>query len=393
MNVPLLDLSRQHQALKDELMAAFAKTLDSGRFILGSEVEALEQETARYCQARHGIACASGSDALLLSLMAFGIGPGDEVITSPYSFFATASCIARMGAKAVFADISLRCFNLDPQDVLRKITPRTKAIIPVHLFGQSADMAPCLAVAREKGIKIIEDAAQAIGAEYRGQRVGGIGDVGCLSFFPTKNLGGLGDGGMLVTNDSALAEKLKILRLHGAKTEYNHQWLGINSRLDAIQASFLRIKLRHLDEWTEARQRNASLYIAKITAAGLADAPSGCQGCANPVPSSSGKPIILPAACQSRHVYNQFVIRTVNPSARNALRQFLQDGNIGSRVYYPVSLHQQPCFASWGYRAGDLPNSEAANQTSLALPIFPELTESQITHVVDSLAAFNWNSL
>jgi dTDP-4-amino-4,6-dideoxygalactose transaminase len=392
-NVPLLDLRAQHQKLKAELMQAFEQAIDSGRFIMGPEVENLEKEVAQYCQARYAIGCASGSDALLLALMAYGIGPGDEVITSPYTFFATASCIARVGAKAVFADICPHCFNLDPRDVLKKMSGKTRAIIPVHLFGQSADMEPWLQEARKREIRIIEDAAQAIGSRYHGKPVGAIGDVGCLSFFPTKNLGALGDAGMLLTNDAGLAEKLRVLRVHGAKVEYDHQWLGVNSRIDALQAAFLRIKLRHLDEWAEARRRNAAIYTRLLVKTGLADPTSQRQGCGdNATVYASGKPLFLPAVCQEGHVYNQFVIQVRDPKTRDPFRKHLESQGISVRVYYPISLHLQKCFSHWGYRNGDLPNSEHANRVTLALPIFPELTEPQQQQAVDAMKAFNWKA-
>ena len=396
MKVPLLDLTLQHRKLKKELRAAFARVLDHGKFILGPEMELFEKETARLCRARHAIACASGSDALLLSLMALGVGPGDEVITSPYSFFATASCIARLGARAVFADISLCCYNLDPAEVLKKISPRTRAILPVHLYGQSADMRPYLQPAKERGIPVVEDAAQAIGAELNGRPVGALGEVGCLSFFPTKNLGGLGDGGMLLTNNAGLAEKLRILRVHGAQPKYYHQALGINSRLDTLQAALLRVKLRHLRGWTEARKRNAALYVQLIVKAGLANPPVSSRrdrGCVNDdTDGRLRKPLVLPVCCQSNHVYNQFVIRLANPAARNALRRHLQSKGVGAEIYYPVPLHLQKCFDGWGYRAGDFPKSEQAAATTLALPIFPELSGKQLRHVVKSLGSFDWKS-
>lgn len=391
MNVPLLDLGRQHQAIETELRAAFNTVLRHGKFILGPEVVEFEKEVASHCGAKHAISCASGSDALLLALMAFDIGPGDEVITSPYSFFATASCIARLGAKAVFADISLRCYNLDPADVLKKITPRTKAIIPVHLYGQAADMAPWLDEAKRRGIRVIEDAAQAIGAHYRGRPVGGFGDVGCFSFFPSKNLGGFGDGGLMTANDDALAEKLRVLRVHGGKPKYYHNLLGVNSRLDTVQAALLRVKLPHLEGWAAARARNAALYTKLLVEAGIASPSQGCNGCTHEASDEAGKaPLILPAACQSRHVYNQFVVRTRIPAARDRLRDHLQNAGIGTEIYYPVPLHLQKCFAAWSYKAGDLPRAEKAAASTLALPIFPELTEAEIREVVRCLGGFDW---
>jgi dTDP-4-amino-4,6-dideoxygalactose transaminase len=390
MNVPLLDLGPQHEKLTGEFRSAFEKVLASGKFILGPEVELFEKEIAAACQSRHAISCASGSDALLLSLMALDVGPGDEVITSPYSFFATASCIARLGAEAVFADINLCCYNLDAREVLKKITPRTKAIIPVHLYGQSAEMEPYLAIAADKKIGIVEDAAQAIGAEYEGQPIGALGHIGCLSFFPTKNLGGLGDGGMLLTNDDKLAERLRILRVHGAHPKYYHQQLGINSRLDTLQAAFLRVKLPHLPHWTDGRRKNSLYYIEKLVEVGLAAQPN--DGHHGHVSKSKDKPLILPCRCQSSHVYNQFVIRLRNPDVRDPLRKHLETAGIGSEIYYPLSLHLQECFAIWGYGKGDFPNSELASASTIALPIFPELTNEQLDAVVKALISFKWSS-
>lgn len=380
MNVPLLDLGRQHQAIEPELREAFNAVLRHGKFILGPEVAEFEREVAPLCGAKHAVSCASGSDALLLALMAFGVGPGDEVITSPYSFFATASCIARLGAKAVFADISLESYNLDPDEVRKKISPRTKAILPVHLYGQAAEMAPWLEEAKRRGIRVIEDAAQAIGARYRGELVGGFGDVGCFSFFPSKNLGGFGDGGLMTTNDDELAGKLRILRVHGAAPKYYHGLLGINSRLDTIQAALLRVKLPRLDGWATARARNAELYAKLLVAAGAAaPAPEG---------EASAAPFILPSAGQTRHVFNQFVLRARAPAMRDRLREHLQKSGVGTEIYYPVPVHLQKCFAGWGYLEGDLPRAERAAASTLALPIFPELTEAEIAHVARAIVAF-----
>ncbi len=386
MSVPLLDLHLQHQKLEPELTRAFLQVLHHGKFILGPEVELFEKEVAVLCQVQHAISCASGSDALLLALMALDIGPGDEVITTPYSFFATASCIARVGAKAVFADISLGCYNLDPNEVIKKITPRTKAIIPVHLFGQSADMGYYLDLAHDRGIRVIEDAAQAMGAMYRGKPVGSLGDVGCFSFFPTKNLGGFGDGGMLLTNNDEFAEKLQVLRVHGAKPKYHHHQLGINSRLDTLQAALLRVKLPYLSQWTEARQRNAAFYVREIVQAGLAEEPIRCNhGDDKSANQRATKPFILPSFCQADHVYNQFIIRTSDPAARDPLRRHLESFGMGTEIYYPVPLHLQKCFSQWGYDQGDFPMSELASHSTLALPIFPELTENQLKEVVKVL--------
>lgn len=378
MKVPLLDLNRQHRKLERELTDAFRQVLDHGRFILGPEMELFEKEAAAACGARHAIACASGSDALLLALMGFDIGPGDEVITTPYSFYASSSCIARVGARAVFADIEMDTCNVDPAEVLKKFSPRTKAIIPVHLYGQSASMKPWLDEAKRRGVRVIEDACQAIGAEYEGRPVGTIGDVGCLSFFPTKNLGGLGDGGMLLAGDDALAEKLRVLRVHGMKPKYHHPFLGVNARMDTLQAAMLRVKLPHLAGWAAARRRNADTYTRLMKEAGFAGA------------EKDGRPVILPSTCQTNHVFNQFVIRTRRPEARDPLRKHLDACGVGTEIYYPVPLHVQKCFASWNYKMGDFPKSELAAASTLALPIFPELTEEELGHVVKSIGSFRF---
>jgi dTDP-4-amino-4,6-dideoxygalactose transaminase len=388
MKVPLFELGTQHQQLLNEFQAAFNHVLSHGKFILGPEVEQFEKETALYCKAKHGISCASGSDALLLALMVYGIGPGDEVITSPYSFFATASCVARLGAKAVFADISLSSYNLDPEEVLKKITPKTKAIIPVHLYGQSTETMPYLKIAKEKGIAIVEDAAQAIGAHHHGQPVGAIGDIGCISFFPTKNLGGLGDGGMLLTNDDSLAEKLRVLRVHGSKPKYYHHELGINSRLDTLQAAFLRVKLPHLARYAKARQKNAAIYEKAFVESGLAEASSSSTSNIE----QSDRPLILPKKTQDVHVYNQYVIRTKDSKLRDPLRKHLDSHGVGSEIYYPVPLHLQGCFSNWKYQKGDFPKSELAAESTIALPIYPELTESQLNFVVKTIESFPWKT-
>ncbi len=377
MKVPLFDLSRQHQPLENQFLKAFQQVVQHGKFILGPEVELFEKEIAAACQSKHAISCASGSDALLLALMACDIGSGDEVITSSYSFFATASCIARVGARAVFAEIDPITYNLDPADVLRKISPKTKAIIPVHLYGQSAEMTPYLSICRERGIRIIEDVAQSIGAEHRGKPVGVIGDIGCYSFFPTKNLGGLGDGGMLLAQDTSLAEKLRILRVHGAHPKYHHDLLGVNSRLDTLQAAMLRVKLPHLNSWAEARIQNAQIYIEALTKAGVGE-----------FDLKGTKPVILPAALQSRHVYNQFVIRTRDPETRDALRTHLEKQGVGTEIYYPIPLHLQKCFSLWGYRTGELPLTELACRSTIALPVFPELQKDEILHVAKQIQDF-----
>jgi dTDP-4-amino-4,6-dideoxygalactose transaminase len=369
MKVPLLDLKEQNQALRPEIEIALGRVLDTNGFILGSEVAALEKELADYCGAKHAIACASGSDALLLALMALDIGPDDEVITTPYSFFATVSSITRLGAKPIFVDIDPKTYNLDVSQIEAKITPRTKAIEPVHLYGQSADMTTLLEISRKHGIPIVEDAAQAIGAEEKGRRVGSLGEIGCFSFYPSKNLGGMGDGGFLTTNDDAVAEKLFALRVHGSREKYHHKWVGLNSRLDGFQGAVLRVKLPHLDSWTERRQQNAAVYRTLFTDAGLAEE------------------VILPKERDDvRHIYNQFVIRV--PGKRDKLRAFLSDHGIGTDIYYPVPLHLQECFAYLGNEVGDLPESEKASIETLALPIFPELRQEQLERVVNKITEF-----
>jgi dTDP-4-amino-4,6-dideoxygalactose transaminase len=367
--VPLLDLKAQHRTIRSEVLAAMTRVVDSQHFVLGEEVYALETEIAAYCRVKHSIGCASGSDALLLALMALGIGPGDKVLTTPYTFFATVSAICRVGATPVFADVEPDTFNLDAAkavDVVAK-HPEVRAIIPVHLFGACADLDPLLSFAGSRGISIVEDAAQSIGSEYKGRRVGSVGDVGCLSFFPSKNLGAFGDAGMLTTNDDALAEKLKILRVHGARKKYYHEWVGVNSRLDAIQAAVLRVKLQHLDTWTEGRQRNADLYRQMIRQFGISVS----------VPTEK--------AYQNRHIYNQFVIVG---QRRDELQAFLKAHGIGTEIYYPVPMHVQKCFANLGYRAGDFPVSERLANESLALPVYPELPSEDIEYICRTLKAF-----
>jgi dTDP-4-amino-4,6-dideoxygalactose transaminase len=369
MKVPLLDLKVQNDALRPEVDAAIKKVLDSNGFILGAEVAALEQELADYCRTKYAVGCASGTDALLLALMAYDIGAGDEVITTPYSFFATASSITRLGAKPVFVDIDAATYNLDIAQIEEKITEKTKAIQPVHLFGQCADMKALQAISEKYNIPLVEDAAQAIGSEDAGKRAGAMGAIGCFSFYPSKNLGAMGDAGFMTTNDEALAQKLFALRVHGSFERYYHKWVGLNSRLDAMQAAILRVKLPHLDSWTEARQRNAANYRQFFTDKGLTEE------------------IILPLERENgRHIYNQFVIRI--SEKRDELKQFLQENDIGTDVYYPVSLHLQECFDYLGYRAGDFPESEKASKETLALPVYPELNAEQQKYVVDKIAEF-----
>lgn len=385
MQVPLLDLKPQYQPLAGEMQAVIAKICASQMFILGPEVKALEKSIATYSQCEFGIGMSSGTDALLVALMALEIGTGDEVITSPYTFFATGGTIARSGARPVYCDIDPVTFNLSPQAVQafidqqcevrdgalfnRRTNGRVRALMPVHLYGQMADMPPLMDIARRYGLRVIEDAAQAIGAEdAHGRRACSYGDIGCLSFFPTKNLGAFGDAGMCVANDAALAERLDVLRVHGGKPKYYHSLIGGNFRIDEIQAAVLNIKLPHLDDWTAGRQRNGAFYDAAFKRAKLGDAVT--------------TPYAVPKA---RHIYNQYIIRVRD---RDALRQHLAGVGVGSEIYYPVPLHLQQCFAYLGYQQGDFPESERAAAETVALPIFPELSEAQLQYVVDSIADF-----
>lgn len=392
--VPLLDLKAQYASLRAEIQAAMAQVVESQYFILGPEVQGLEQEVAAYSQCKFGIGVSSGTDALLVALMAIELKPGDEVITTPYTFFATAGSIARLGAKAVFVDIDPVSFNINPAQIEAAISPRTKAIMPVHLYGQMAEMEPILDLAERHNLVVIEDAAQAIGAEVRGRRAGSIGHFGCFSFFPSKNLGGFGDGGMVVTHNPALAERLARLRNHGAAPKYYHQLVGGNFRLDALQAAVLRVKLKYLDSWSEGRQRNAATYRRLFAEAGLlGDAPGclaeGCQAAGQPGAChlcEGGPRVVLPAELPDRrHIYNQFVIRVPR---RDDLLAHLKAHHIGGEIYYPVPLHLQACFADWGYQAGDFPASECAANQTLALPIYPELTEEMLARVVAVIAEF-----
>jgi dTDP-4-amino-4,6-dideoxygalactose transaminase len=367
--VPLLDLKAQYGSIEDEIRAAMERVLASQHFILGPEVEALEHEVAAYSQCACGIGVSSGTDALLAALMAIDLQPGDEVITTPYTFFATAGSISRLGGRPVFVDIDPLTYNIAPDLLEDAITSRTKAIIPVHLFGQMADMSPIMEIAKRHNLYVIEDAAQAIGAEYHGKRAGSIGEMGCFSFFPSKNLGAFGDAGMVVTNDATLADKLKLIRGHGAVPKYYHRLVGGNFRLDALQAAVLRVKLKYLDQWTAARQRNATIYRRLFEDAALVDTD-----------------ISLPVdVSQGRHIYNQFVIRT---RQRDELQAHLSVRQIGSEIYYPLPLHLQACFAALGYREGDFPSSEAAANETLALPIYPELTEEMQIAVATAVAGF-----
>ncbi|HUG12119.1 MAG TPA: DegT/DnrJ/EryC1/StrS family aminotransferase, partial [Opitutaceae bacterium] len=362
MPVPLLDLNRQNAALHAELLAAFERVMRSGHFILGAEIEAFERECAAFLGAKHAIAVSSGTDAILVALMALGIGAGDEVICPAFTFFATAGCIARVGATPAFADVRTDTFNLDPNDVARRITPRTKAIMPVHLFGQSADMEPLLALAKQQNLAVIEDAAQALGAKHRGKSCGTFGDFGTYSFFPSKNLGGFGDGGLVVTNRDDLAEKVRLLRTHGAKPKYFHKVVGGNFRLDALQCALLRVKLPHLPTYSAARQRNAVFYSEKVAA----------------LPG-----LILPTVAPNNdHIWNQYTLRVSGAGRRDALRQHLTAAGIGHEIYYPLPLHQQECFAH--LPRASLPVSEQLAAEVLSIPVFPELTGAERTEVSDA---------
>lgn len=377
--VPLLDLKSQYAALRDEIDAAMRRVVESQHFILGPEVEALEAEVAAYSHCAYGIGVSSGTDALLAALMAIDLRPGDEVITTPYSFFATAGVIARLHARPVFVDIDPSSYNINPAALEAAITPRTRAIMPVHLYGQMADMDPIMELAEANDLVVIEDAAQAIGAEYKGRRAGSIGHMGCFSFFPSKNLGGFGDGGMVTTNDKELAAQLRLLRNHGAKPKYYHKFVGGNFRLDAIQAAVLRVKLKHLDSWTEGRQRNAASYRRLFAEAGLAvEAAMG-----NPTQAMYPGVVLPGEAPARRHIYNQFVIRTAR---RDAVQSSFKAHQIGHEIYYPMPLHLQECFAELGYKPGDLPVSECAARETLALPIYPELTAEMLASVVEAVA-------
>ena len=370
VNIPLISLKDQFEPLREQMRAAIDRVMDSQQFVLGAEVKSLEEEVARYSNTKYAVGCASGSDALLLALMALDLKAGDEVITSPFTFFATGGAIARLGARPVFVDIDARTYNIDPTKVEAAITPRTRALIPVHMYGQCADMDPLMEMSARHGIPIIEDAAQAIGAEDRGRRAGSIGLLGCFSFYPTKNLGGAGDGGMIVTNDESLAERLRALRVHGGLTEYLHKEVGINSRLDALQAVVLRVKLPHLDEWSNERRRKANQYNELFSKASLSHEVI--------------TPFIRP---DGRHIFHQYVVRV--PTHRDALMSHLNKRGIGTKIYYPVPLHLQECFRYLGYQAGDFPESERAAQETFALPVYPELTDEQQRYVVDSFAGFD----
>ena len=374
MKVPLLDLKAQYHSIREEILKVTQEVYESQYFILGPKVEALEKEIAEYCSSKHAIGVTSGTDALLISLIAADIGHEDLIITTPYTFFATAGSIARTGAVPVFVDIDPETYNISTSGIENTINTMTndeksrlKAIMPVHLYGQCADMDPILRIAKKYDLVVIEDAAQAIGAEYRGKRAGSIGDFGCFSFFPSKNLGAFGDGGMVTTSSDELYEKLKILRVHGSYPKYYHKIIGGNFRLDALQAAIVSAKLKHLDGWTAARQENAARYRELFASADLDN-------------------IKLPVENQGRHIYNQFVISV--PKKRDDLRQFLQEAGVGTEVYYPVPMHLQDCFSYLSYKKGDFPVSEHAASHTLALPIYPELTGDQQAYVVDKIKEY-----
>jgi dTDP-4-amino-4,6-dideoxygalactose transaminase len=394
MNVPLLDLKAQYLAIKAEIDGAVADVMESQHFILGSKVQECESAIAKYSNCSHAVGVSSGTDALLICLMAEGIGWGDEVITTPYTFFATAGSIARLGAKPVFVDIDPVTYNLDTAQIASKITAKTRAIIPVHLYGQMADMDAIMQIAQKHGLIVIEDAAQAIGAEYRGWRAGSIGHYGSLSFFPSKNLGAAGDGGMVVTNDSQRAEKLICLRAHGSKPKYYHRVIGGNFRLDALQAAIVTAKLKHLDDWTAARQRNAERYNKLFRESGLQVADTsenhGKGFSATDTSADHGRmkgfpDVHLPAVAASRHIFNQYVVRVAQ---RDSLRAELQQKGVATEIYYPVPMHLQECFSYLGHKLGDFPESERAAKETLALPIYPELTDQQAHYVVQCVRDF-----
>jgi len=397
MKVPLLDLTAQYQTIKEEVLEAVEEVLEEQHFILGPKVADLEEQIAAYAGSTHGIGVSSGSDALLICLMAEEIGPGDEVITTPYSFFATAGVVSRLGARPVFVDIESDTYAINPDLIEERITSKTRAIIPVHLYGQCADMDRILEIARQKGLTVIEDAAQAIGAEYaskipmpsRIHRAGSMGDYGCFSFFPTKNLGGFGDGGMVVTDDPERAEKLRILRVHGSKPKYYHSLVGGNFRLDALQAAVLSAKFHHLDAWTAKRQDNAARYDRMLQSTGLVDKvlirppkPIWRDAVSDEAPVSNPG---TQSPTAHYHIYHQYVIATPR---RDELKAYLFDKGIGTEIYYPVPLHLQECFKDLGYKQGACPVAEEASRTSLALPVYPELNIDQQEYVINSIREF-----
>ena len=375
MNVPLLDLKAQYQTIKERVLEVTEQIYESQYFILGPHVEVLEEKIAGYCRSGHAVGVSSGTDALVLSLMAAGIGPGDRVISTPYTFFATTGAIARVGATPLFVDIDPETYNLDPDKLKDAVAAMSdeqlktvKAIVPVHLYGQCADMDPILEVASAHGWVVIEDAAQAIGSEYKGRRAGSMGDYGCFSFFPSKNLGAFGDGGIVTAGDPQVYDRLKILRVHGSRPKYYHKVVGGNFRLDALQAAIVAVKLDYLDDWTAARQANAARYRDLFATAGLTDR------------------VVLPAEKENRHIYNQFVIRV--ETGRDDLRTYLGEQGVGTEVYYPVPMPLQECFSSLGHQTGDFPIAEQAADHTLAIPVYPELSEAQQGYVVEKIGAF-----
>jgi dTDP-4-amino-4,6-dideoxygalactose transaminase len=368
VNVPLLDLKAQYRGIKAEVLAVMEAVCDEQGFVLGPRLSEFEKATAQYIGSRHAIGCASGSDALLLALMALGVKAGDEVMTVPFTFFATAGAISRLGARPIFVDIEPDSFNIDPNHIEHALTPKTKAVIPVHLFGQCADMAAINGIAKRRGVRVIEDACQAIGAAQDDRRAGVLGDVGCFSFFPTKNLGGFGDGGLMTVEDNGVADALAMLRVHGSRVRYLHEAVGINSRLDALQAAVLHVKLKYLDQWTEGRRRNAERYQRLFTEAQLLDR------------------VLLPVTKPGNfHVYNQFTVRV---RQRDDLRNFLKEKGVGTEVYYPLPMHLQNCYHDLGYHKGSFPVSERAAEEVLSLPIYAELTEDQQAYVVQTVADY-----
>ena len=385
MTVPLLDLKLQYKSLKKELDEALIKVAESQYFILGPEVEKMEKAFSAYLGCSFSLGVSSGTDALLIALMAIDLKPGDEVIVPTYSFFATAGTVSRLNGVPVLVDIDPVTFNMEPKEIEKKITPKTKAIIPVHLYGQSADMHPIMEIAKKHNLKVIEDAAQAIGTQYiDGKCVGTIGDIGCFSFFPSKNLGCFGDGGLVTTNDKALGEKLNILRVHGGYPKYYHKIIGGNFRLDALQAAIINVKLPYLDSWSEKRRQNASDYTACFIEAGLAEEEGKIKfDSKNKI--LLPKPVYKQSGVKNYHIYNQYIIRA---EKRDELRKFLTDNAIGNEIYYPVPFHLQECFSNLNYKLKDFPFAESAADTSIALPIFPELTKDQIKFVVQKIKEF-----
>jgi dTDP-4-amino-4,6-dideoxygalactose transaminase len=388
MTVNLLDLKAQNSVLEVELNEAFLRVLRSGHFILGPEVDRFEKALATYTGAKHALGVSSGTDALLLALMALGIGPGDEVLCPSFTFFATAGCVSRVGATPVFVDSSPVDFNLDVKDAKRRITPRTRAIVPVHLFGCATDLDTVLQLAKEHNLRVIEDAAQALGAPYRGQQVGTFGDCGAISFFPTKNLGALGDAGAFITQDTAIFERARILRMHGMEPKYHHAFIGGNFRLDALQAAMLSVKLPHFDAYTAARRGHARLYtelLAQLPGVRVA----GPRESSISINEKEDATLILPSASvENESIWNQYTLRVIGPGRRDALRAYLSARGIGSEIYYPVPLHEQACFASLGYQPDDLPWAHRLAGEVLSLPVYPELPEAQLREVCSAIGEF-----